>query len=51
MRLELSFEMRLERRTQRENSSRRIISSCARLYTKDAQPDELKMFAQVLSDG
>ena len=26
-------------------------ASCARLYTRDAQPDELQMFAQVRPDG
>ena len=46
---ELSCEMRLERRTTRDGSSKRVIFHVP-VY-KDAKPEELKMFAQVRRDG
>jgi len=51
MRLDkLSFEIRLERRASRDSSSRRIMRLVP-ASTRDAQPDELQMFAQACPDG
>jgi len=44
--------MCLEQRTSRDSLSLETHNtSCARLYTRDAQPDKLQMFAQVHPDG
>ena len=42
---ELFSVVRRSRRTTEDNPS------CARLYTRDEQPDEQRMFAQVRPDG